>query len=110
MFSAYLREAGFYDPSSPQATEMAREADMSWDFRGHAISREEYEGRDGPIYYGNQKLRPDGRYANSGGFLKRIKLVHRASQFDWKFCPRNRHGSSYACISSCRRAAGGQSL
>ena len=90
---------------------MAYESDMPWDMRGPAISWEEAQQRDGGAhYYGNQKQRPDGRFANSGGFKKRIKLVHRASQFDWQFSPKNKKGPSYACISSCRRAAGGQSL
>ncbi len=82
--SARHVQASDYDPTvGPNAA--AKAMGIPWDLRGgHAEDQGEF--------CGNQKKRPSGRYANSGGFKKRCGVVYTASGKDPQFNLQNPHG------------------
>jgi hypothetical protein len=78
----------------------AQKMHLSWDLRGSAASKGSgHVEESAPKFHGNQKRRPSGRIANSGGFKKRAALVFRASAFDPYFDLDNLAGPfAYLCI------------
>ena len=81
--------------------QQAQTLGLAWDLRGHADARDDGDAADesAPKFHGNQKRRPSGRIANSGGFKKRAALVFRASGFDPYFDLNNLAGPfAYLCI------------
>ena len=92
MQCALYDQAGKYDPNSPNHRAQAQALGMPWSHQGPT---------DGRLYFGNQKRRPSGRFANAGGFKKRCEKVYRASGWMPKFNIKNPTGllySLHACI------------
>ena len=58
--------------------------EMPWDLRGPTDGRQ--------FFMGQQFRKNTGRYANRGGFAKRVKKIWRESGQDWWFSLRNPHG------------------
>jgi len=83
-------QSGKYDGGGDAATESAQAAaaGLSWYVRGPTDDRPEWRG---------QKRRPNGRYANKGGFRKRVAEVYRASGQNWFYSLNNEEGPC-ACM------------
>jgi len=77
-----------YDPNAADHRQTARELGLPWDMCGDFAA----SGKSS----GNQKQRGDGRFANSGGFQKRVGLIFTASDKDWFFNLANPVGVDYA--------------
>ena len=79
-----------YDPDNLWESEVAKDLQLPWDLRGP---------RDGRPSWKGQALRPSsGRYANRGGWKKRVMKVYRASGRDEYYSLANPNGPNVACI------------
>ena len=89
-----------YDPSDPVAEKcVAQNYNMAWDFRGWLT--EGMPSQMKPKYWHNQKLRRSGRYANRGGFKKKMRDLYMVSNWDDFFHPDNENGLlAFLCIAN----------
>ena len=79
-----------YDPNDQAAEKIfAKDNKVGWVFRGHLTRT---PGHAKPKWFGNQKVRKSGRFANRGGFRKKKQNLHMVSNWDDFFHPDNTNG------------------
>lgn len=85
--SPYQEKA--YDPDGEWESDVAKELQLPWDLRGPV---------DGRPVWKKQAYRPNtGRYANRGGWAKRVATIYKASGRDVWFSSKNPYGPLIVC-------------
>ena len=81
-------QAGRYDPHASKEIEVAqaKELGLPWDLRGPPKGSQVQ-------YFHGQKRRPDGRYANPGGWKDKVKEIWAASGWHWYYDLKNKKGT-----------------